>query len=130
MNESVQLILREGKPEWAVLPYDMYLQLVEEAEMLQDVRDYDAAKAALESGEEELIPGEVVFALLDGDNPIKVWRNYRGLTQAELAQKAGISVPYLSQIETQKRTGTTEVLLAIAKALNVTLEDVVASVSG
>lgn len=129
MNESVQLILREGKPEWAVLPYDMYLQLVEEAEMLQDVRDYDAAKAALESGEEELIPGEVVFALLDGDNPIKVWRNYRGLTQAELAQKAGISVPYLSQIETQKRTGTTDVLLAIAKALNVTLEDVVASVS-
>lgn len=130
MNESVQLILREGKPEWAVLPYDMYLHLVEEAEMLQDVRDYDAAKAALESGEEELIPGEVVFALLDGDNPIKVWRTYRGLTQAELAQKAGISVPYLSQIETQKRTGTTEVLLAIAKALNVTLEDVVASVSG
>lgn len=129
MNESVQLILREGKPEWAVLPYDMYLHLVEEAEMLQDVRDYDAAKAALELGEEELIPGEVVFALLDGDNPIKVWRNYRGLTQAELAQKAGISVPYLSQIETQKRTGTTEVLLAIAKALNVTLEDVVASVS-
>lgn len=130
MNEPVQLILRDGKPEWAVLPYDMYLQLVEEAEMLQDVRDYDAAKAALESGEEELVPGEVVFALLDGDNPIKVWRTYRGLTQAELAQKAGISVPYLSQIETQKRTGTTEVLLAIAKALNVTLEDVVALVSG
>ena len=45
----------------------------EEAEMLQDVRDDDAAKTALESGEEELVPSEVVFALLDGENPIKVW---------------------------------------------------------
>ncbi len=125
MNEPVQLIVRDGKPEWAVLPYDMYLRLVEEAEMLQDVRDYDAAKAALESGEEELVPGEVVFALLDGENPIKVWRNYRGLTQVELAREAGISVPYLSQIETNKRTGTTEVLRAIAKALKLTLDDIV-----
>ncbi len=125
MNEPVQLIVRDGKPEWAVLPYDMYLRLVEEAEMLQEVRDYDAAKAALESGEEELVPGEVVFALLDGENPIKVWRNYRGLTQVELAREAGISVPYLSQIETNKRTGTTEVLRAIAKALKLTLDDIV-----
>ena len=125
MNEPVQLIVRDGKPEWAVLPYDMYLRLVEEAEMLQDVRDYDAAKAALASGEEELVPGEVVFALLDGENPIKVWRNYRGLTQVELAREAGISVPYLSQIETNKRTGTTEVLRAIAKALKLTLDDIV-----
>lgn len=125
MNEPVQLIVRDGKPEWAVLPYDMYLRLVEEAEMLQDVRDYDAAKTALESGEEEIVPGEVVFALLDGENPIKVWRNYRGLTQVELAREAGISVPYLSQIETNKRTGTTEVLRAIAKALKLTLDDIV-----
>lgn len=124
MNEPVQLIVRDGKPEWAVLPYDMYLRLVEEAEMLQDVRDYDAAKAALESGEEELVPGEVVFALLDGENPIKVWRNYRGLTQIELAREAGISVPYLSQIETNKRTGTTDVLKTIANALKVTLDDI------
>lgn len=124
MNEPVQLIVRDGKPEWAVLPYDMYLRLVEEAEMLQDVRDYDAAKAALESGEEELVPGEVVFALLDGENPIKVWRNYRGLTQVELAREAGISVPYLSQIETNKRTGTKGVLKTIANALKVTLDDI------
>lgn len=96
----------------------------EEAEMLQDVRDYDAAKAALELGEEELVPGEVVFALLDGENPIKVWRNYRGLTQVELAREAGISVPYLSQIETNKRTGTTDVLKTIANALKVTLDDI------
>jgi hypothetical protein len=39
---------------------------VQRAEMLQDVQDYDAVKAALEHGEEELIPSEVVYAILDG----------------------------------------------------------------
>ena len=125
MNENIQLIERDGKPEWAVLPYEEYLQLLEQAEMLEDIRDYDAAKAALENGEDELIPAEVVFAILDGENPIKVWREYRGLTQQQLADKVKISKPYISQIETGKRTGTTEILSAIAKALDVSLDDVV-----
>jgi len=125
MNESVQVIERDGKPEWAVLPYDVYVQLVEEAEMLQDIRDYDSVKAAIEQGKEELIPSEVAFALLDGKNPIKVWREYRGMTQQQLAKKVEISTPYLSQIETGKRTGTPEILLAIARALEVTLDEIV-----
>jgi transcriptional regulator with XRE-family HTH domain len=79
----------------------------------------------LNNGKEELIPSEVTFALLDGENPVKVWREYRGLTQQQLAETVRISTPYLSQIETSKRTGTTEVLLAVAKALNVTLYDIV-----
>ena len=123
--QVIQVIERDGKPEWAVLPYDVYLQLAEEAEMLQDIRDYDSVKTAIERGEEELIPSEVTFAILDGENPIKVWREYRGLTQQQLAKEVGISPPYLSQIETEKRTGTTEVLKAIAKALKVTLDDIV-----
>ena len=125
MNIPVQVIERDGKPEWAVLPYDVYVQLAEEAEMLQDIRDFDTVKTAIEQGNEELIPSEVTFALLDGENPIKVWREYRGLTQQQLAKMVEISVPYLSQIETGKRAGTTEVLLALAKSLKVTLDDIV-----
>jgi len=124
MTEQIQIIERDGKPAWAVLPYDFYLRLAEEAEMLEDIRDYDAIKAAIERGEEELIPGEVVNALLDGENPVKVWREFRGLTQQQLAEAAGISTPYLSQIETNKRAGTTEVLATIAKALKLTLDDI------
>lgn len=41
---NVQIIERDGKPEWAVIPYEMYMQLAEEAEMLQDIQDYDMAK--------------------------------------------------------------------------------------
>jgi DNA-binding XRE family transcriptional regulator len=120
---TVQIINKDGRPEWAVLPYDEYVRLKEEAEMMQDIVDYDAAVEALKQGE-ELIPGDVMFAILDGENPIRVWRHYRDLTQQELADRAGISKPYLSQIETGKRAGTAEVLAAIAGALGVTIDDV------
>ena len=129
MNVPVQIIEREGQPEWAVLSYEAYLQLTEDSGMLEDIRDYDAVKTAIEQGKEELVSGEVTFALLDGENPVKVWREYRGLTQQQLAEEAQISTPYLSQIETGKRTGTTEVLLTVAKALKVTLDDIVPPIS-
>ena len=122
---NVQLILKEGQPEYAVLPYDLYTQLVDDAEMLQDIRDYDEIKARIESGAEGLIPAHIPYAIMDGENPVKVWRAYRGLTQRQLAEAIGISAAYLSQIETGKRTGKTAVLQAIARALNLALDDVV-----
>ena len=122
---TVQVIQQGGKPEWAVVPYQKYLELVEKAEMLQDVQDYDSAKMALEEGKEELLPESFVNELLEGTNPMKVWREYRGLTQKKLADAAGISVPYLSQLEAGKRKGSLEVYSAIATALSVTLDDIV-----
>ena len=121
---TVQLIKQDGKPEWAVVPYQKYLELLEKAEMLQDVQDYDSAKTALEEGKEELLPETLVNALLEGEHPVKVWREYRGLTQKVLAGAAGISVPYLSQLESGKRKGSLEVLSAIAAKLGVTLDDI------
>ncbi len=103
---------------------DGYRRTAEDAEMLQDIRDYDAAKQAIAEGE-ALIPGEVVDALLDGENTIRVWREYRGMTQQQLAKVAEISVPYLSQLESGKRKGSTGVLLAIARGLALTLDDLI-----
>jgi DNA-binding XRE family transcriptional regulator len=95
-----------------------------DAEMLEDIRDYDAATQAIEDGE-ELVPSEVVYALLEGANPIRVWREYRGLTQGALASATGISTAYLSQLETGKRTGTAEVLRTIASILDVNVDDLI-----
>ena len=121
---NVQIIERKGTPEWAVIPYDEYLRLIEETETLRDIRAYDKAIKAVEDGE-ELIPSEVMYAILDGENPIRIWREYRGLTQRELSESAGISKPYLSQIESGKRKGRTKTLSAIAKTLDLTLDDIV-----
>lgn len=121
---NIQVIERNGNPEWAIIPYKDYLRLVEEAEMLNDVLDYDMAIEAVKQGE-ELVPSEIAYAILDGESPIRVWREYRGYTQLQLSEAAGISKPYLSQIETGKRTGTTDVLSGIAKALDLTIDDIV-----
>lgn len=126
---NVQVIKQGNKPEWAVVPYETYLKLVEKAEMLQDIQDYDSAKATLERGDDELVPSEVIYAILDGENAIKVWREYREMSQQETAEKAGISIPYLSQLETNKRKGSIDVLTAIAKVLRVSLENIVPSQS-
>lgn len=123
---SVQIIAKHGQPEWAVLPYAEYEALVEAAEMLADVQAYDEAKARLAAGE-EIVPAEVVYALLDGANPIAVWRKHRGLTQQALAGQAGISKAYLSQLESGKRSGAAEVLARIAHALRVDLDDLVSA---
>ncbi len=123
---SIQVIEKDGKPEWAVIPYEEYERLAAAAEMLEDVRAYDQAKQAIAEGE-ELIPSDVTYAILDGGNPVRVWREHRGLTQLQLAEGAGISVPYLSQIESGKRRGSTEVLAAIAKKLGLLLDDLASS---
>ena len=68
---SVQVIQKNGKPEWAVLPYEEYERLVEEAEMLQDVRAYDEAKKAVAAGE-ELVPSEVTYAGLTLEDVVDV----------------------------------------------------------
>jgi len=82
---NVQVIEKDGKPEWAVIPYDAYQRLLEGAEMLQDIGVYDEVKKSIEDGE-ELIPSAVTYAILDGANPIRVWREYRGLTQQQVAE--------------------------------------------
>ena len=122
---SVQTIEKNGQIEWVVVPYEEYQNMLNAMEMLADIRAYDEAKSQLQA-DEELIPSKVAYALLDGENPIRVWRKYRGFTQQQLADKATISKPYLSQLEAGKRNGATEVLQSIALALNVSLEDVVA----
>ena len=100
------------------------MQLIEDAVMQADIRDYDAAMQAIAEGE-ELIPAEIVYAILDGANPIRVWREHRGLSQEVLAAKAGISPSYLSQLESGKRDGTFEVLSAVSLILNVPFDELV-----
>lgn len=121
---SVQVIEKNGVPEWAVIPYEAFLNLLEDAETLADIRDYDEAMEAIAAGE-PVTPGEVLFAILDGAMPIRAWREYRGISQKELAKSVGITAGYLSQLEAGLRTGSTEVLSAIAQQLTISIDDLV-----
>ncbi len=71
---------------------------------------------------EETFPESLVDALVNGDHPIKVYRNYRQLTQQELADRIGKSKPYIAKLEAGERTGTVDVLVRIAEVLKVDLD--------
>ena len=64
----------------------------------------------------------LIDSLVKGDHPIKVYRNYRRLTQQELANRIGKSKPYVAKLEAGERTGTIDVLSKIAEALKVDLD--------
>ncbi len=59
------------------------------------------------------------------ENMVQVWREYRGLTHAELAAQCGLAQATIAQIEGGKRTGSVEVLKKIAEALTLDLDDLV-----
>jgi DNA-binding XRE family transcriptional regulator len=111
--------------EMVVLPRTEYDRLLDAAEMAADVAAYDKVKEAFERGEEEYVPADVVHRMIAGENLVRVWRQYRGLTLEQLAERAGISKSFLSQIETGKRAGTVDKLQLIAAALNLTIDDIV-----
>jgi DNA-binding XRE family transcriptional regulator len=85
---------------------------------------YDETKRRLAAGEDELIPAEFVNRMIDGDNKVRVWREYRGLTIKALAEAAGLTPAYLSQIETGVREGTVETYKKIAAALRVKIDSI------
>ena len=122
---NVQVIERDGKPEYAVVPYDEWRRLVELAEEAADIRDAEQAMRELERGEDELVPGEIVARLLDGEPPVRVWREYRGLTQAQLAERADITQGAVAQIESGKRRGSVDLLRKLAAALEVEVDDLI-----
>jgi DNA-binding XRE family transcriptional regulator len=122
---NVQFITTDDGKRLAVLPEAEYLALIEAREDQEDlaaVREFDAKLAR---GEEEMIPAEFANRIIDGENKIRVWREYRGLLVKDLATKADVKPAYLSQIETGVREGTIDVLKRIAQALNVSIDDIV-----
>ena len=118
---SVQIIEKNGVPEFAVLPYDEYEALLSLAEDKSDITDV----IAFHESQEETFPEEVLDALLNGQNPIKVYRSYRKMTQSDLAQAIDKSLPYIAKLESGERKGSVDVLSAIADALNIDLEQLV-----
>ena len=120
-----QYIETPGGEDMVILPRKEYEQLCEAVEEADDVRVYDAAKRRLSAGEDEIIPGEFADRILDGENPVRIWREYRGLSIKALAEKAEISAAYLSQIEIGVREGSVRTMKALAMALNLDLADLV-----
>ena len=115
----VQIIEQNGIPAFAVVPFDIWQKVQEITEDMEDIALFDAAK---KTDDGFRIPAKIVNRELEGEHPIKAWREHQGMTAEHLARLAGISKAYLSQIENWKRCGTMKVTKAIADVLRVPLD--------
>jgi DNA-binding XRE family transcriptional regulator len=124
MNKPTIIVTPSGD-RMAVIPIEEYERLVEAAEDTADVRAYDEAKRRLAAGEDEMLPAAMVNRILAGESALRVWREHRGLTLKQLAEEAGVSAPFVSQIETGQREGSLDTMRKIATALKISLDDLI-----
>ena len=115
---NIQFIERDGQLEYAVIPIAVWERV---KNLLEDIEDATLIDAIKSKDDGLRIPAAVVDAELAGDTPIKAWREYRRISQDGLAKAAGISKPYLSQIENRRRRASSDVLLRLAAALEVSI---------
>ena len=115
-----QIIERDGKPEYAVIPIAEWRRIEAMVEEFEDIRDFDAALA---KPNRRMIPFEVTTAILNGASPIRAWREHRGLSESQIAAAAGIDVDELSEIEDGTRKPTAATLRKLAKALRAHVDD-------
>ncbi len=106
LTAKYQVIKHEGKPLFVLVPYDEFLKLMGQEE-------------------EPTIPHEVVgLVVKHGWNLLKAWRKYLGLTQKELAERAGVTQSAISQLE-RSRNHHTETLEKLARAMGLRVEQLV-----
>ena len=110
--------------EIAILPRKEYEALIARAAEADEDSGTArlVARARKQAASEELIPKTVVDRIANGENPVRVLREWRDVTQMELNYRTDISQGHLSDIENSRRVGSPETLRRIANALKVPLD--------
>lgn len=114
---KVQIIKdAKGNPAYAVVPWTEYRRMA--STVAEDAEDAAILERALVESDERF-PIEVAERIAAGENVLKVIRQWRGLTQAELAKRTGRAKQYISQLETGTRSIGRKTARNLAPALNV-----------
>lgn len=97
-------------------------RLIEAADDFADVEAAIRSRARREAGEEYL-PSQMVDRLLAGQIPLKVWREHRNLSQAQLGELVGCKGSWIAKLEKGRAKGDVAIWRALAKALAIDLDD-------
>ncbi|ELY3413888.1 helix-turn-helix transcriptional regulator [Cronobacter sakazakii] len=98
---------KEGKPEYVVIPFELYLSLLTQ---LEDNETLLPLPFEMSDENDVTVPHEVVGISVEQNVSLQAaWRIWRGLSQQDVAEKLGISQSAVSQLESpdsrpQKRT--------------------------
>ena len=99
-----QIIKKDGNPLFVIVPYDEYLQFKK-------------------PGKKIYFPHEVVEkSVVEEKGLVRAWREYKGISQGEMAKRMGITQAAYSQKERRKAKLRKNTLVRIAAALGVDLE--------
>ncbi|ESZ28808.1 MULTISPECIES: helix-turn-helix transcriptional regulator [unclassified Mesorhizobium] len=115
-----QIIKTSTGEELVVIPradYEALLHAAEEAMDAADVAIYDERKAELKT--EKPLPAAVTMDILRGSSRLKALRNWRNLTQADLATAIGVSQGFLSDLESNRRKPSPQTSAMLAKTLDI-----------
>lgn len=88
-----------------------------------DILAADAADRRRADGE-EYVPFWLINSIIQGENALRAWRNYRGMTLETLAEQTGSRKSALSDIENGKANGKPALWRKLAEALNVTVDEI------
>lgn len=103
-----QTIEYNGSPAFVLVPFDTFRKI-------RPLLDNEAIRDA--------IPHEIVKRNVLEDVPmIKAWREYLGMTQTELAAKAGVSQPAIAKLERPGAKPRKATLKKLAVAMDLTME--------
>ena len=107
---DLQVISRDGEPEYAVLPWAQYQALLRAAGF--------AHKSGAETSDQKAEPAREA-AELPGLDQLAALREAKGLERAQLARTVGISPSYLELIETGVRMPDAAIRRSLAWELGV-----------
>ncbi len=93
-------------------------------ERLEDQLDEIALRHSLEDVE-EFYPAQLVEKIINGENGVRVFRLYRGITQNALAEIVGISQAMIVKIENGQSDSSVETIKKIASALDVDVDMII-----
>ncbi len=96
-----------------------YERLLEAAEDIEDEKTVAEFLAKPEEG----VPSAFVDRMLEGESLVRLWREHRGHSQAELARRSGVNRVQLNDIEHGRKTGSVDTLKKLADALELTVDD-------
>jgi ribosome-binding protein aMBF1 (putative translation factor) len=107
--------------EMIILPAAEYVRLKALADDNEDTHSARRVLGKISSGEGAM-PAEVLASILDeGCSPLAAWRRHRGLSQAALARKAGLSQVWVGRIEAGGGYGSQATRKKLAEALSAPL---------
>jgi len=109
--------------EIVILSRDEYDRLVAAGEDRADARTARRVIDDIASGAETVLSESELEEFIEAKTPLAFWRKKRGMTQAKLAEAAGVAQGFLSEIESGQKPGTPATLKKIAQALSVKIDD-------